>query len=185
MSGGVRQELKDERRVEQRVGWWRKIDKKSPISSICTSKRELNLTASNDFKRECNSHPNNRIRIGVISILWLMAQLVLNQIQCQGLQYRHPNAPLGFLVWAVIHAAFGLLKPRSMRHIFGQWWLMGFIDEFKFLVLFGIAAICWSLWLTRNAFIFVNKQTYFLRFIFTISCWLCIGTSFRGLLHMI
>ena len=46
---------------EQRIWWWR-----IPISSLCTSKRHLNLTASNDSKKQYNSHPNNRIPIVVI-----------------------------------------------------------------------------------------------------------------------
>jgi hypothetical protein len=59
------------------------------------------------------------------------------------------------LVWAIIHAAFGLPKHGSVSHMFGNW-LRRNDSNLKSLVLLGAAATCLSVWLYRNALIFEN-----------------------------
>lgn len=61
------------------------------------------------------------------------------------------------VVWSMIHAALGLSQPRSVSDMFGSW-LWGIEKELKPLILLGVAATCWSLWLCRNDIIFGNKH---------------------------
>jgi hypothetical protein len=51
-------------------------------------------------------------------------------------------------------------------------WLDGLRKDLKPLVLLGAAAMCWSLWLGRNAVIFENKQSSFLQVIYSTTHWL-------------
>ena len=74
------------------------------------------------------------------------------------------------MVWTITHASFGLPQPSSVTDMIGQC-LMGVCNEFKSLILLEAAATCWSLWLYQNALIFENKQSSFLRIIFSISHW--------------
>ena len=55
--------------------------------------------------------------------------------------------------------------------MFGRW-LDGLRKDLKPSVLLGEAAMCWSLWLYRNAVIFENKQPSFLQVIYSIMHWL-------------
>jgi len=55
--------------------------------------------------------------------------------------------------------------------MFGHW-LDGIESNLKPLILLGASALCWSLWLCRNAFIFENKHTSFLQVIYLTTHWL-------------
>jgi len=44
--------------------------------------------------------------------------------------------------------------------------------DLKPLVLLGAAAMCWSLWLCRNAIIFENEQPFFMQVIYSTTHWL-------------
>src|SRR6185312_5185138 len=55
--------------------------------------------------------------------------------------------------------------------MFGHW-LDGIQSNLKPLILLGASALCWSLWLCRNAFIFQNKHTSFLQVISLTTHWL-------------
>jgi hypothetical protein len=63
-------------------------------------------------------------------------------------------------VWSMIHADLGLSQPRSVSNIFGSW-LWGLEKDLKPLILLGVAATCWPLWLCRNDIIFRNKHNTF------------------------
>jgi len=49
------------------------------------------------------------------------------------------------MVWASMHATFGLPQPHSMPHMFGIW-QRGISAIFEYLVLHESTATCWSLW---------------------------------------
>ena len=55
---------------------------------------------------------------------------------------------------------FGLQKPNNITHLFGSW-LNGFRGGYKYLILLGISALCWAIWLCRNDIVFdkAKKQT--------------------------
>ena len=75
------------------------------------------------------------------------------------------------MLWAIVYAAWGLPKPRNMSNMFESW-LNGIPKDFKPLVLVGAAALCWSVWLCRNAVVFDNKQSSFLQVIYLTTHWL-------------
>ena len=60
------------------------------------------------------------------------------------------------LVWASVYAAWGIPRHLNVSNMFGRW-LDGLRKDLKPLVLLGAIAMCWSLWLCRNAVIFENK----------------------------
>ena len=67
------------------------------------------------------------------------------------------------MAWATIHATFGL--PQPVPHMFGIW-QRGISAIFKYLVLLGATATCWSLWRNRNSPTFQYKQPSFLQVTF-------------------
>ena len=75
------------------------------------------------------------------------------------------------MVWATVHAAWGLCKPTNIANLFSGW-LNGIPKPYKPLILVGVAALCWSVWLCRNAVIFYNKKSSFLQVIYLTTHWL-------------
>jgi hypothetical protein len=63
--------------------------------------------------------------------------------------------------WRALLTAFGLSIPRDMEHVAGNW-LMGFSKHDKSLIMTGVAAMLWALWLSRNEVVFDrdNPKTY-------------------------
>ena len=58
------------------------------------------------------------------------------------------------LAWASAYAAWDIPKPRNVSNMFGSW-LNGLPKNFEPLVLVGAVALCWSVWLYRNAMVFL------------------------------
>jgi len=52
-------------------------------------------------------------------------------------------------VWSFFHCASGIPKPLNASHMFGSW-LEGSPTKLQPIALLGAAAVCWSLWLSRN-----------------------------------
>ena len=75
------------------------------------------------------------------------------------------------MLWASVFAAWGIPKPRNVFDMFGSW-LNGLPKNFEPLVLVGAVALCWSVWLYRNAMVFDNKPSFFLHVIFSTTHWL-------------
>ena len=67
--------------------------------------------------------------------------------------------------------AWGIPKPHNMPSMCGSW-LNGISKEYKPLVLLGATALCWSVWLCRNAVVFDNKKSSFLQVIYSTTHWL-------------
>lgn len=61
-------------------------------------------------------------------------------------------------------------RPQNVSTMFRSQ-LDGLRKDLKPLVLMGVIALCWSLWLYRNAIIFENKQCSFLQVIYSITHW--------------
>ena len=57
-----------------------------------------------------------------------------------------------------------------MPTMFGSW-LSGIPKEYKPLVLLGAVALCWSVWLCRNAVVFNNKKYFLLQVIYSTTHW--------------
>ena len=70
------------------------------------------------------------------------------------------------MAWATVYESWGLHKPHSVS-MCGSW-LNGKPKDFKSLVLLGTAALCWSVWLCRNAVVFDYKQSFLFRLSFRL-----------------
>jgi len=68
------------------------------------------------------------------------------------------------MVWAMVHAAWGISKPCTISNMFVSW-LNGIPENYKHLLLVGAAVLCWSVWIYRNAVVFENKHSSFLQVI--------------------
>jgi hypothetical protein len=49
----------------------------------------------------------------------------------------------------VVSLTFGIRKPDCVEHHFGPW-LRSFSKKQRNLVLIGVAAFCWAIWIGRN-----------------------------------
>jgi hypothetical protein len=70
---------------------------------------------------------------------------------------------LAKLVWQVVVCAFHLVRPpENVEDLFGAW-IKSFLKTQRNLVLCGAAALCWTLWKTRNDACFNNKNQMILQ----------------------
>ena len=60
------------------------------------------------------------------------------------------------MAWWIVKCAFNLDPPANMTNMFGNW-LDGIPKLIKSLILVGVSALCWSIWLCRNDVVFDNK----------------------------
>jgi hypothetical protein len=60
-------------------------------------------------------------------------------------------------VWSFFHCASSIPKPSNAAHMLGQW-LQGLSRAMQSIALLGAAALCWSIWLSRNNIVFENKM---------------------------
>jgi hypothetical protein len=64
---------------------------------------------------------------------------------------------LAKLVWQVVCAFHLVRPPKNVEDLFGAW-IKSFLKTQRNLVLCGAAALCWTLWKTRNDACFNNKK---------------------------
>jgi hypothetical protein len=74
-------------------------------------------------------------------------------------------------VWGVVFASFGVSPPLNFDHLCGSW-LDNWTGKSRKLILIGVAALLWSIWLSRNEIIF-NKcaSKSFVQVIFRATYW--------------
>jgi predicted secreted Zn-dependent protease len=88
------------------------------------------------------------------------------------IQHLFFECPMARLMWFVISVTFGITAPTSTANLFGPW-LARFPHKQKALVLIGIAAFCWALWLSRNDMVFQkSKSKSFLQVVFRGTYWI-------------
>ena len=80
-----------------------------------------------------------------------------------------------------LYAACGIPKPHSMPNMIGSW-LNEIPKDYKPLVLLGVAALCWSVWLCRNVVVFDNKKIPFCRLSTQLRTGSVLGLFFRSIL---
>jgi hypothetical protein len=56
---------------------------------------------------------------------------------------------------------FWVSKPVNVGHLLGPW-LRSFSNKQRNLVLIGLAALCWVLWISRNDLMFHKSQYKFI-----------------------
>jgi hypothetical protein len=69
------------------------------------------------------------------------------------IQHLFFDCPIAQLVWGSVCFTFGVKKPEGVEHLFGPW-LRSFSSKQRNLVLIGLAAVCWTLWISRNDLVF-------------------------------
>jgi len=87
------------------------------------------------------------------------------------IQHMFLDCSFARMAWATVYMAWGLRQPTSISNMFGSW-LNGISKHHKSLIMVGVAAMCWSIWLCRNDAVFENKQSYFLQVIYRTTHWL-------------
>jgi hypothetical protein len=70
-------------------------------------------------------------------------------LQCRKIKSR--------LMWGTVCFTFGIKKPIDVGHLFGPW-LRSFSKKQRNLLLVGMAAFCWALWISRNDLVFYKSQ---------------------------
>jgi hypothetical protein len=59
-------------------------------------------------------------------------------------------------IWTSVHIVFNIQKPLSVLHLFDDWANAGGHTNRK-LLLSGVAALIWALWISRNDLVFYNS----------------------------
>jgi hypothetical protein len=57
------------------------------------------------------------------------------------------------LMWGILCLTFGIRMPSDAGNLFGPW-LRSFSKKQGNLVLVGVAAFCWAIWINRNDIVF-------------------------------
>jgi hypothetical protein len=88
------------------------------------------------------------------------------------IQHLFFDCPIARLTWGSVCLTFGVKKPEGVEHLFGPWF-RSFSSKQRNLVLVGLAAICWALWISRNDLVF-QKSHYksILQVIFRGTFWI-------------
>jgi hypothetical protein len=74
-------------------------------------------------------------------------------------------------MWRLDFWSMGFNQPRSVRHTFGNW-LFGMPSKTKHLIISGVAAICWAIWISRNDLVFDKKPVLtYLQVLFRATHW--------------
>jgi hypothetical protein len=61
------------------------------------------------------------------------------------------NCHVARVIWQIVNIATGIPKPNSIRHILVEW-ITSIRAKEKHLILVGVAAMFWSIWLCRYCF---------------------------------
>lgn len=66
------------------------------------------------------------------------------------------SCPVSRFIWRVVGCTFGFGSfPATMRDI--HTWFESFPRKYRQIIIIGSAALCWSIWKSRNAICFQNK----------------------------
>jgi hypothetical protein len=75
----------------------------------------------------------------------------------ESIQHLFFYCPMARLMRGTVCFTFGIKKPIDVGHLFGPW-LRSFSKKQRNLVLVGMAAFCWALWISRNDLVFHKSQ---------------------------
>jgi hypothetical protein len=77
------------------------------------------------------------------------------------IQHLFFDCPMARLMCGIICSTLGITRPMDVRHLLGPW-LRSFSKKQRNLVLIGLAARCWALWISRNDLVFRKSQYKFI-----------------------
>jgi hypothetical protein len=76
------------------------------------------------------------------------------------------------MIWRIIYLSYNIPPPSNVTNMFGNW-LNGVAKTDKQKIRFGVSAICWSIWTSRNDLVFnKNTGTNFLQVIRRAAHWI-------------
>ena len=82
------------------------------------------------------------------------------------------SCPFAKILWRLLFFAYNVPLPTRITNMFGNW-LNGMRKDNKHKFRIGVAALCWSLWTSRNDLVF-NRQkgTNLLQVIYRATHWI-------------
>jgi hypothetical protein len=125
-------------RVRQNVVLW---TMKVPLRIkffMCNLKRGVMLTKDNLARRN-----------------WSGSKLCVFCSHLELIQHLFFDGHFSKFLWRTVQVTFNIGVPMSIAHIF-YGWVDGLGSQFKLLVLVAMAALCWTLWISRNDIVFDN-----------------------------
>jgi hypothetical protein len=93
---------------------------------------------------------------------------------CDGnetIQHLFFDCAIAKFIWRIMNITFGLSTPINMHHVLGGW-VQGMNDKDRKILLVGVGAMLWSIWLSRNDIVF-NKTSIssYMHVIFRVTYW--------------
>jgi hypothetical protein len=76
----------------------------------------------------------------------------------ESIQHLFFDCPLAKLMWGILCFTFGVKIPSDVENLFGPW-LRSFSKKQRNLVLVGVAAFSWAVWISRNDILFHKRQS--------------------------
>jgi hypothetical protein len=76
----------------------------------------------------------------------------------ESIQHLFFDCPMARLLWGILCLTFGIRMPRDVGNLFGPW-LRSFSKKQRNLVLVGVAAFCWAIWISRNDIVFHKSNS--------------------------
>jgi hypothetical protein len=90
----------------------------------------------------------------------------------ESIQHLFFECPFAKIVWRIIFMTFGLAPPKNITNLFGNW-LKGIPKKELIFIRVGVCAVIWTMWNTRNDFIFNKPKTLsFLQVIPMVTHWI-------------
>jgi hypothetical protein len=90
----------------------------------------------------------------------------------ESIQHLFFECPLAKIIWCITHMTFGLVPPKNVSHLFGNW-LKVIPKNDLVQIRVGVCAVIWAIWNSRNAMSLTNrKNTPFCK----LFLWLPIGS---------
>jgi hypothetical protein len=157
---------------------------------------------------DTNVVPNNsflwkiKIRLKIKVFIWLLYREAIltkdnvvkriwhGNIKCcfcdslETIQHWFFECALAKFIWRVIQITFGLSTPNSI-HVFGGW-VQRMNDKDRKLLLVGLGAMLWSIWLSQNDIVF-NKTSIssYMQVIFRATYWTRTWSVFQKEEHQV
>jgi hypothetical protein len=76
----------------------------------------------------------------------------------ESIQHLFLDCPMAKLVWGILCLTFGIRMPSDVGNLFGPW-LRNFPKKKRNLILVGVVAFCWAIWISRNDIVFHKSHS--------------------------
>jgi hypothetical protein len=87
------------------------------------------------------------------------------------IQHLFFDCALAKFIWRVMQITFGLSKLTNIKHVFGGW-VQRMNDKDRKLLLVGVGAMFWTIWLSQNDIVFNKTPIYScMQVVFRMTYW--------------